>query len=78
LKIDHIDQNKSNNNISNFRPATQQQNSFNTNAKGYIKRAKKWQAQIMLDGKKIHLGCFNTKEEAHQAYLDAKEIYHKF
>jgi hypothetical protein len=80
LVIDHIDLNKINNCISNLRPCTQQQNLFNTNAKGYswYKRDKKWIAQICLNGKKIYLGYYDTEEEAHQAYLDAKEIYHTF
>ena len=80
LKVDHIDLNKSNNNISNFRPATVQQNSFNTDAKGYWwdKCAKKWKAGICLNGKRIHLGLFDKEEDARNAYLNAKEIYHKF
>jgi hypothetical protein len=32
LQIDHIDRNRINNSISNFRPATQQQNNFNRGA----------------------------------------------
>lgn len=80
LQIDHIDRNPSNNCISNLRPATTQTNHFNMNAKGYSwhKRDKKWHARIKLDGKKIHLGYFDIEEEARQAYLDAKEIYHTF
>ena len=80
LCIDHIDRNTLNNCISNLRPCTKQQNSFNTNAKGYWwnKQNKKWQAKIVLNGKRIHLGFFDIEEEAHQAYLNAKEIYHTF
>jgi len=79
LMIDHIDLDRSNNCISNFRPATNQQNMFNTNARGYtwFKRDKNWRAQIKLDGRCIYLGYFKTEEEAHNAYLEAKNIYHK-
>ena len=78
LQIDHIDLNRSNNCISNLRPATSQQNSFNTKAKGYSwnKRSKKWKAVICLNGKKIHLGYFEKEEDAKNAYLKAKAIYH--
>jgi hypothetical protein len=80
LFIDHIDRNKINNNISNFRVVTTQQNAFNRNAKGYYfnKLSKKWLAQIKLDGKLMSIGLFDKEEEAHQAYLEAKEIYHTF
>ena len=80
LKVDHIDRDRSNNNISNFRPATSQENHFNMNAKGYTwdKHAKKWKASIGLNGKSIHLGLFDTKEDAHNAYLIGKEKYHKY
>jgi hypothetical protein len=80
LLIDHIDRNRSNNYISNLRPATSQQNSFNQGAKGYSfeKQTKKWKSTICLDGNRMTIGRYNTEEEARQAYLDAKEIYHKF
>ena len=76
--IDHIDKNKQNNNVNNLRIVSQQENSFNTNAKGYSfdKSRNKYQAIIGINGKNIHLGRFDTKEEAHQAYLQAKEKYH--
>ena len=37
---------------------------------------KKYRAQIRVEGKLIPLGCFNTPEEASQAYQQAKLIYH--
>ena len=76
--IDHIDMNKINNNLSNLRIVNNQQNSFNTNAKGYTWRQKvnKYQANIRINNKLIHLGLFTTEKEARQAYLDAKLIYH--
>jgi hypothetical protein len=77
LLIDHIDL-KKNNCISNLRPATPQQNMFNTNAKGYSWHIQhqKWNAKIGVNNKRIHLGYFDTEEEAHQKYLEAKKIYH--
>ena len=77
LMIDHIDHNTNNNCISNLRPATSQQNNFNKNAKGYTRRKNKWEASIKLNEKSIYLGRYDTKEEARNAYLEAKKIYHK-
>ncbi len=70
--------NRANNNLSNLRMVTNGQNQWNQDTKGYSwnKHNQKWQAQIMKDGKKIYLGNFLKEEEARQAYLDAKEIYH--
>ena len=82
LQIDHINfdktNDKTNNCIFNLRPATNQQNSFNRNYKGYCcdKPANKWRARIGLNQKRIHLGYFDTEEEARQAYIDAKKKYH--
>ena len=77
--IDHKDGNPSNDSIENLRIVTHQQNHFNrTRAKGYYfhKKAKKWMAYIQINGKLKYLGYFENEEEAHQAYLKAKEIYH--
>ena len=76
--IDHQDRDKSNNFVSNLRIVTQQQNLFNTNAKGYYwnKLAKKWQTYITIDGKYIYLGYFINEADASKAYQDAKLIYH--
>jgi hypothetical protein len=79
LQIDHIDGNRSNNFLSNLRLVTHQQNQWNrTAAKGYYwnKQHKKWMARISLNGKEKFLGYFDSEAEAHQAYLDAKKIYH--
>jgi hypothetical protein len=76
--IDHEDIDITNNNIKNLRVVTNQENQFNTNCKGYSwhKKAQKWMAYIRVNGKLKHLGYFDLKEEARQAYLAAKEIYH--
>jgi hypothetical protein len=76
--IDHIDRNPLNNNIDNLRIVSNQQNSFNRVFKGYSfdKVAQKYRVRIMIDGKNKNLGYFTNEEDAHQAYLDAKKIYH--
>lgn len=87
--VDHIDGNKLNNRISNLRLCTQNQNTLNrrmhsNNASGFKgvyfndspRNKKKWIAQIGVDKKKIRLGRFHTKEEAHKAYIAASRRYH--
>ena len=76
-EIDHWDHNPSNNRISNLRDATPTENQHNRKSpRGYSRKRNKWSARILLAGKTIHLGDFNTEDEAHQAYLRAKAIYH--
>jgi len=76
--IDHISIDKENNDISNLRILNKQQQQWNKNCRGYDfhKPGNKWRAQIMVNSKKIHLGYFDTEQEAKQAYLNAKAIYH--
>ena len=76
--IDHINRKKDDNRIENLKVATNQQNQFNTNAKGYSwdKNAGKWRAQIMLDGKSINIGLFVNEEDAHNAYINKKLELH--
>lgn len=77
--IDHINGDRLDNRIENLRKATNAQNTCNQkNAKGYCfcKRHKKWKATIMCNYKCLHLGYFDTKEQAREAYLRAKEKLH--
>ena len=76
-QIDHIDRNPINNNITNLRIVTHQQNSFNKGAKGYYFSHGKWCAKIEINKKQIYLGRYNIEQDAKDAYLKAKEIYHK-
>jgi len=79
--IDHIDHDTLNNNVENLRLVSNQQNQFNrSNVKGYYysKRYKKYVGEIRVNRKKKFLGYYATTEEAHNAYLEAKEKYHKF
>ena len=77
-QIDHINRNKSDNRISNLRNVTNSQNQWNRICKGYTfnKPLKKYQARIGLNGNQIHLGVYDTPEEAREAYLNAKNKYH--
>lgn len=82
-QIDHRDLVRSNNAILNLRPSNQSQNLHNigipkhntSGLKGasYSARRGHWIAQIAIDGKRLHLGGFPTKEEAHAAYIRAAE-----
>jgi len=77
--IDHIDGNKLNNTVNNLRLVSHQQNQWNrTKAKGYswYKNTNKWKAQIAFNGKNIHIGLFKNENDAREAYLNAKRIYH--
>jgi hypothetical protein len=76
--VDHINQDRFDNRITNLRSVTQQQNTFNTKTKGYCydKKRNKWKAQIMLNRKNIFLGRYDTKQEAYLTYLEAKKRFH--
>jgi len=75
--IDHIDNNRTNNNVNNLRWVTKSENGMNRlmrsdNTSGFKgvyfdKSRNKWQAEIMINGKKIHIGRFYTKEDAIEA-----------
>jgi len=77
--IDHINQDSSDNRIENLRVLTDQQNKWNTSARGYSWNNvnNKWQAQIRVDRILKTLGYFDDEEDAHDCYLYAKEYYHK-
>lgn len=78
-QIDHIDGDKTNNRIENLRDVTHQVNGWNRlKAKGYSwhKGREKFISHITLNKKLIHLGFFDTAEQARAAYLEAKEKYH--
>jgi len=79
--VDHVDHNKSNNNVVNLRWATHSENGMNkrrstNNTSGVIgvswnKRDHKWQANISIDGIRKHLGYFDTMEAAKRARVRA-------
>lgn len=88
FQIDHIDRDKLNNKIKNLRKVDQSKNQHNrinaqknnksTGLLGsyFEKRTGKYQSIIRVNGRAIGIGRFNTAEEAHIAYVDAKKIFH--
>jgi hypothetical protein len=80
FEIDHINHKENDNRVDNLRIVTVSQNQQNLrkDVKGsyFDKRKKKWHVTIRHNTKSIFLGLFNTEEEAHQAYITAKQIYH--
>lgn len=78
IVVDHIDNNKENNKVDNLQLITNRENSTKDRRGGsskYVgvswnKSRCKWQAQIYLDGKHLHLGTFYKEEDAARAYRD--------
>lgn len=86
LAIDHISGDTLDNQRSNLRVCTTSENSRNAkrrrdNSSGYKgvnfhKFSGHWRATIQVDKKQIHLGLFNSAEEAYKAYCEASKKYH--
>ena len=83
--VDHIDGDKNNNSFGNLRLATPLENQMNKRKikgkylKGVMKVRNSFQAAIRHNNKKLYLGCFNTEQEAHQAYcLAAQQHFGEF
>jgi hypothetical protein len=74
LVIDHIDNDKLNNNYLNLRITNQRENSNNRKNKSglvgvnFHKKAGKYTSSIRLNGQKVYLGLFDNEYEAHLAY----------
>jgi len=77
--VDHANGDTLDNQLENLRIVTQRQNTQNTYkhragklvGASYNKPAKKWGAQITIDGKSKHLGLFESELAAHECYLEA-------
>lgn len=83
-QVDHINMNGLDNRRENLRLATHSQNNHNrtqyrnnkSGYKGVNKRGHRWYAAIKVNGKQIHLGTFDTPEQAYEAYKQAAIKYH--
>lgn len=79
--IDHVNRIKSDNRISNLRVANRVLNghnvkSYNTNKSGikgvsWSKESRKWRAVLVFNQKYMHLGLFDSIEDAKDAYIVA-------
>ena len=87
--VDHIDNNKLNNNIDNLRWASYQENSMNSKLnsnntskyKGicYSKLFNRWNAYITINGKMKNLGYFKNLEDAINARVEkAQELFGEY
>ena len=85
--VDHKNRVASDYRWSNLRAATRLQNQANarvrkdsrSGVKGVSAVRQKFRAKIRAGGKKIHLGYFDTPEDAHAAYVaKAKELFGEF
>lgn len=84
FEIDHINTIRSDNSTENLREATHAENMRNrrprakskTGFKGINANRNKFEARIMLAGKHVHLGTYDTAEAAHTAYHNASAKLH--
>ncbi|MDP3351814.1 MAG: HNH endonuclease [Hydrogenophaga sp.] len=84
--VDHRNRRPLDNWITNLRESTKAQNCRNrrrnrNTASGFkgVSKAphqRRWQARIEVDGQQIHLGMFDSPEEAHGAYAAAAAQHH--
>lgn len=84
--VDHINGNGLDNRRANLRLATNAENTRNQrrnrrNTSGYKgvtwhKATGKWRAQIQVNGRRKHLGCFDRSVEAYSAYCEAALRFH--
>jgi hypothetical protein len=87
MEIDHINRDKSDDQVENLRLATRFQNNANTRAKssntsgfkGVDPHRGKWRARIRINGQRVNLGVFETAEEAAATYnAKASEAFGEF
>lgn len=85
--VDHINGDVTDNRIENLRECTHAENMRNSKPrrskyglKGVYSsglKGKPFKSLICVDRKQIHLGVFETPEQAHEAYVSASEKIHK-
>ena len=91
LLVDHINGNRGDNRLCNLRDVSRKINTQNRKSasinnscgllgvsehKG-VGKSGRFVAGIYIEGKRKHLGVFDTAQQAHEAYLTAKRKYHE-
>ena len=79
LVVDHINNLSIDNRISNLQIISHRENATKDQTGGtseyvgvsWCKNYEKWRAQIVINGKRKHLGYFKEELEAHKAYQEA-------
>jgi hypothetical protein len=89
-QIDHVNGIRDDNRLENLRECNQSQNSQNqrkasknNTSTGILgvskhKNSSRFTSAICTNKKQIYLGTFDTPEEAHKAYVQAKRQHHPF
>lgn len=86
MEVDHVNRDGLDNRRANLRLCTPSQNQRNrgkdrSNSSGFkgvshYKRNGRWRATITIHGKFLHIGLYDTPEEAHAAYCAAAATLH--
>lgn len=85
--IDHINGDRADNRLRNLRDVTRSENCQNlrgaqshsklgTLGVSAVHNSSRFRARIFVNGAEKYLGCFDSEQEAHDAYLQAKREIH--
>ena len=81
-EIDHINAVAADDRIANLRQCSRSENARNTRRRNpsgfkgvFASQSRRWRAQISLNGRSIHLGMYDTAQEAAAAYDAAARLY---
>lgn len=84
MVIDHIDGDKNNNSIDNLRIVSRRKNGQNLQMHregrlpGTKRYKKRWRAYTSIGRNQVHLGCYDTPQEAREAVLVAEDLLSSF
>jgi hypothetical protein len=84
-ELDHINGDSQDNRIENLRRATRAENMWNTGVrkdnragvKGIGFKRGRWRARLQVNKKPVHVGTFDTREEAEAAITAARKDLHR-